>query len=167
MKHLRVGLSDNNAGQKGMLWLDRITLKMVDMWKVWAHALWNPFSFASYLMRSLHVSLLTCVISMVGEVGEGFFWGILVGTWTRWKVFSPRFWFNPNHGFNLIETTKFRSEKHFREIETMVLISVLIKVFGIKTMVSSTLKTEIKTKTRTWKIPWTRSLTCICLSNWV
>ena len=47
----------------------------------------------------------------------------------------------------------------------MVLISVLIKIFGIKTMVSITSKTEIKTKTRTWKIPWTRSLTCLCLSK--
>ena len=47
----------------------------------------------------------------------------------------------------------------------MVLISVLIKFFGIKTMVSITSKTEIETKTRTWKTPWTRSLTCLCLST--
>ena len=47
----------------------------------------------------------------------------------------------------------------------MVLISVLIKIFGIKTMVSITSKTEIETKTRTWKTPWTRSLTCLCLST--
>ena len=47
----------------------------------------------------------------------------------------------------------------------MVLISVLIKMFGIQTMVSITSKTEIETKTRKWKTPWTRSLTCLCLST--
>ena len=50
-----------------------------------------------------------------GLDGKVFFTTVLIES-------KPRFQF-------VIETTNFRSKKHFREIETMVLISVLIKVF--------------------------------------
>ena len=65
----------------------------------WARSLWNPFCFPSYLVKSPHISLLRCVISMVGDVGEG--------------AFCHSFWWGHgldgkntfHHGFDLIKTT--------------------------------------------------------------
>ena len=105
---------------------------------------------------------------MDGEVGRGASWLILVRTWTRWKIFSPRcrafdlikttlsilnrnhtfpqrwtFWVNLNHDFDFGFDSTFLNQNHgFNYLEN-----------------------------RPWnpnqnmEESWTRSLTCLCLSR--
>ena len=104
---------------------------------------------------------------MVGEVGEGAFDSFWWGHGLDGKN-------NFHHGFDLIKTTVsiFNWNHKIPQRETFsgnwshgFDFGFDYKIFGIKTMVSITSKTEIETKTRTWKTPWTRSLTCLCLST--